>query len=56
MHEGSGFFVFTLNQKSTSHGLIWEQWENAHEPLKNKTYLGKTLLFFGCQFYCTQKQ
>ena len=24
---------------------IWEQWINAHEPLKNRTYLGKKLFF-----------
>ena len=37
---------------------IQEQWSNLHEPLKNRTYLGKKLFlcFFGHWFSFAQKQ
>ena len=30
---------------------VWEQWSNLHEPLNNRTYLGKKLFFFLFVFF-----
>ena len=34
---------------------IWEQWSNVHEPLKNRTYLGKKIInFLGATFVASK--